>query len=262
MASILCIAHYCDTHGPTPMMVTEGLPVGCTSCFDDEQLSTRRPSTSSRSLNPSDGLAGIRNGSRANSNSSDTENGAQRGALQASRSSSAIETPPESPRVMALQGGQSLNHRRDSSFRKTYDENDKKRAIPCENCALTLPKKTKEPPASNRMDNSGPILRTRKPYERVSAIPDEPSPPKSSASSSDSESAVTSKSRTHPHPLIRASTSSSNSSFNSTTSHDHFLDYTSTHEPLAPTSFSIIPPILSTDPLMRDLPPSSTQFTA
>ncbi|KFX86522.1 hypothetical protein V490_09044, partial [Pseudogymnoascus sp. VKM F-3557] len=34
MTSILCLAHYCDTHGPTPLMVTEELPVPCTTCLD------------------------------------------------------------------------------------------------------------------------------------------------------------------------------------------------------------------------------------
>ncbi|TVY31581.1 hypothetical protein LSUB1_G008974, partial [Lachnellula subtilissima] len=234
MATILCLAHYCDTHGPTPLMVTEGLPVGCTSCFDDEEPNTRRPSTSSRSLNPSDGLAGMaRGGSRANP-TSDMENGAQNGAqrptvqTQTSKDQSAIEAPPESPRVAALQGGSNSHTRRDSSFRKTYDENDKKRAIPCENCALTLPKKTKEDlSAAGKIDhNGGPILRTTLPYERVSssAPADERSPPKSSASSS-SDSEPATKSHHHARPLIRATTSSSNSSFNSISSHDHSIDY-------------------------------------
>jgi len=183
-------------------MVTEGLPVGCESCFEDG-LSSRRPSTSSRSINPSECLAGITRGAnRVNSSSSDRENGAEQGELQRSQSMraqpSTIATPPGSPRVKALQSVQNANHRRDSSFRKTYDDNDMKRAIPCENCALTLPKKTKEnsnePP---KMDNSGPILRTRKPYERV-AVPiptDEPSPPKSSNSSESEDS------ETAPHNL-------------------------------------------------------------
>ncbi|TVY55555.1 hypothetical protein LCER1_G003595 [Lachnellula cervina] len=266
MATILCLAHYCDTHGPTPLMVTEGLPVGCTSCFGDEEPNSRRPSTSSRSLNPSDGLAGMaRGGSRANL-TSDMENGAQRATLQTqtSKDQSAIETPPESPRVAALQGGSSSHARRDSSFRKTYDENDKKRAIPCENCALTLPKKTKEDfSAAGQIDhNGGPILRTKLPYERVSASTpaDERSPPKSSASSSsDSEPAI--KSHNHTRPLIRATTSSSNSSFNSITSHDHSIDYVSTHEPLAPTSFSIIRQSCLRTLSCETLPPSSTQNT-
>jgi Vesicle coat protein involved in Golgi to plasma membrane transport len=250
-------------------MVTEGLAVGCTSCFEDESSSTRRPSTSSRSLNPTDGLVGISRGtSRTNSLSSDKENVAFQGqASKGPASTSAIETPPESPRVAALQMAQNMNsYRRDSSFRKTYDENDKKRAIPCENCALTLPKKTKEDSGTSKMDNSGPILRTRKVYKRVSVSAEQPSPPKSdSSNSSDSENAVSSKPthrRTRSRTLIRVGTSSSNSSFNSTVSHDHFLDYTSTHEPLAPASFSIIRQSCLRTLSCETLPPSSTQFTS
>ncbi|KAF4628979.1 hypothetical protein G7Y89_g9170 [Cudoniella acicularis] len=264
MASILCLAHYCDTHGPTPVIVTEALPVVCEVCFEDDEFGSRRPSTSSRSLNPSDILSGTGGGqSRTNSSSSDKENGVQRADLLASRSQ-AIETPPESPRVAQLQTGQNKNsHRRDSSFRKTYDENDKKRAIPCENCALTLPKKTKEDsPATVKLDSSGPILRTRKPYERVSFPLEEPSPPKSaSSSSSDSETAISSKAKSRSRPLTRAGTSSSNSSFGSGISHDHSLDYTSTHEPLSPASFSIIRQSCLRTLSCETLPPSSTQLT-
>ncbi|KAG9237855.1 vesicle coat protein [Amylocarpus encephaloides] len=273
MSSILCLAHYCDTHGPTPLMVTEALPVGCSTCFDeDESFGSRRASTSSHSLDPADGLAGIvKSSGRINSTLSDKGHRLEGTVIQRHvsisqpPSSSAMETPPESPRVATLQGGQGGNpHRRDSSFRKTYDENDKKRATPCENCALTLPKKTKEDTAGTSIiDNSGPILRTRKPYERVSCPTDEPSPPKSAASSasSDYESALTSKSTKRPYPVIRATTSSSNSSFGSSVSHDHFLDYTSTHEPLASTSFSIIRQSCLRTLSCETLPPSSSQFS-
>jgi hypothetical protein len=258
----LCLAHYCDTHGPTPLMVTEALPVGCSTCFEDDlAFGGRRPSTSSRSLNPQDGLAAIRGGSRTNSSASENKEDLERAILHDQSpkfpSSSAIETPPESPRVAVLQTSQSGNtHRRDSSFRKTYDENDKKRAIPCENCALTLPKKTKEDGSTSRVDCSGPILRTRKPYERVVAPAEEPSPPKSAASS-DSETAVRTRRPKQSFPMIRATTSCSNSSFGSSNSHDHFLDYTSTHEPLASMSFSIIRQSCLRTLSCETLPPSS-----
>lgn len=256
-------------------MVTEGLPVGCTTCFEDEnRLSERRPSTSSRiSLNPADGLAGIGMSSslKADSISPSSEYGPQSALPSPSARASAaiIETPPESPRVAAesprvaaLQGLQ----RRDSSFRKTYDENDKKKAIPCENCALTLPKKTKEGSVQSRFENSGPILRTRKAYERISAS-EQPSPPKSSASSSDSETAIASDSkpehaRTRPRTLIRVHTASSNSSFTSTMSHSHYLDYTTTHEPLSPASFSAIRQSCLRTLSLETLPPSSAPSTS
>lgn len=251
-------------------MVTEGLPVGCISCIGDESHSSRRPSTVAKSPHPAEGVPSTQGGGRTQSSSSDKENGDRATFQRASKSEDstcAVETPPESPRVHTLQTAQFTNSkRRESSFRKTYDENDKKRAIPCDNCALTLPKKTNEA-AESKVDNSGPILRTRKPYERVSrpAEPsDEPSPPKS-LSSSDSDTAISSKlshRRTKSRTLGRAGTSSSNSSFNSTHSHHHYLDYTSTHEPLAPTSFSMLRQSCLRTLSCETLPPSSQSMTS
>ncbi|KAL2072215.1 hypothetical protein VTL71DRAFT_11558 [Oculimacula yallundae] len=263
MATILVLGHYCESHGPTAICCTEGLPVGCATCFEDEEsMSMRRPS-SSRSLNPADGLAGIaRISARTKSTASEVQSSAF--ATPQTPSSSAIETPPESPRVVALQGTQSSGLRRDSSFRKTYDENDKKSAVPCENCALTLPKQTKDGPATNKLDGNGPILRTRKPYERINV----PSPPKTdssnSSNSSDSEHAISNKPshrRQHSRTLVRVGTSSSDSSSFSTNSHDHFLDYTSTHEPLGSTSFSLVRQSCLRTLSCETLPPSSSQNT-
>ncbi|KAK2629175.1 hypothetical protein QTJ16_002278 [Diplocarpon rosae] len=256
MASSLCLAHYCDTHGPTPLMVTEGLPVGCTSCVEDEGISTRRPS-SSRSLDPADALPAIApRATNNNSTSSEKEGGDDYTAVLSPTSSSAIETPLESPRIEALQSPGS--NKRNSSFGKTYDENDKKRSAPCDNCKLTLPKPAKESPAVNRVDNNAPILRTRKPYERVRI----PSPPSSNSSqSSDSDHAVLSipvTRKARPRTLARAGTSCSDSSFSITPSHKHYLDYTSTHEPLAPTSFSKIRQSCLRTLSCETLPPSST----
>ncbi|PQE32357.1 Folliculin protein [Rutstroemia sp. NJR-2017a WRK4] len=270
MAFILCLAHYCDTHGPTPVMVTEALPVGCTSCPEKaESTTSRRPSTS-RSLKSSDSPNPSRPAYRVESTVSDTELGGSRPSFHASSSgtsttSSAAETPPDSPRVAALQTAQNANQlRRDSSFRKTYSE----KPGPCENCALTLPKKAKEesptspkiPPVGNgKLDNSGPILRTRKPYERVALQQDEPSPPKSPPSDSDESEPTlrTSPQLQRPAEPNRTATSSSYTSFQSTIAHNHFIDYTSTHEPLHPTSFSIIRQSCLRTLSCETLPPSS-----
>ncbi|KAK0113714.1 hypothetical protein ONS95_013962 [Cadophora gregata] len=264
MATILCLAHHCENHGPTCIVSCEGLPVGCVTCFEDDSMSTRRPS-SSRSLNPADGLAAItRSSNRTNSTSSADVPSGDFAALQISaRTSPSIPaSPPPSPRVVALQGAHGGSNRRDSSFRKTYDENDKKRAIPCENCALTLPRQTKE---GNTIGTNGPILRTRKPYERINA----PSPPKTdssnSSNSSDSENAISSKPshrRTHSRTLVRIGTSSSNSSSFSRNSHVHYLDYTSTHEPLSPNSFSMVRQACLRTLSCETLPPSSTPNTS
>jgi hypothetical protein len=249
-------------------MVTEGLPVPCGLCSDDDDdddldldlgLGTRRSSSSSPSVASDVRPSLRRSGSGRNPVSSDKENANQL-VLQIpgiKNPSATAGTAPGSPRVVALQNGLNVNNQRDSSFRKTYDENDKKRAIPCENCALTLPKKTNEGSDSSgpMFTNSGPILRTRKPYERVFTGPvEEASPPKSDSSESDdSETAVTS----NPRP-----SSSSNSSFSSRISHTHYIDYTSTHEPLAPSSFSIVRQSCLRTLSCETLPPSSNQFTS
>lgn len=254
-------------------MVTEGVPVGCESCFDHDHLRIRRHSTTSPSFSLSEGLPDIsRAGGRTGSSSSEKDKAASRSALQnqdVQATSPAIETPPGSPRVTTLQSTQKANvHKRDSSFRKTYNETDKRRAIPCENCALTLPRKMKaqSPGGSGKnggFDNSSPILRTRIAYERVALPADRashPSPPRSNSSdSSDSEKAITSKPRRHSRGLSRTGTSSSNSSFTSTTPHDHNIDYISTHEPLAPTSFSIVRQSCLRTLSCETLPPSSSQ---
>ncbi|KAI9052496.1 hypothetical protein LZ554_003840 [Drepanopeziza brunnea f. sp. 'monogermtubi'] len=266
MASILCLAHYCDTHGPTPLMVTEGLPVGCTSCFESQSKgkgkSSRRPS-SSRSLNPADGLAAITQGANRNNSVLSEKAGDELPTSPTPNatpiSQMAIETPPESPRVVAL--GMA---RRNSSFSKTYDENDKKKSAPCENCRLTLPKATNEEVPTDSIDTNAPIFRTRKPYERVS-VPS-PSPPTSvsSSQSSDSENAISSRPshhRTRSRTIVRVGTSSSNSSF-LVTSHEHYLDYTSTHEPLAPTSFSLVRQSCLRTLSCETLPPSPNTRTS
>ncbi|CAG8980170.1 hypothetical protein HYALB_00007410 [Hymenoscyphus albidus] len=268
MSSILCLAHYCDTHGPTAILVTEAFPVGCTSCYQENESygGSRRPSTSARSLNPADGLSGAVSAGGTESMPSKKPSGLEAGGIPSANSQTSIpapamETPPESPRVLALQGGHGGGlHRPDSSFRKTYDENDKKRAIPCDNCALTLPKKTKDDPIPySKVESNGPILRTRKPYERVIAPMEEPSPPKSASSaSSGSESAITSKPAKRTYSLHRVTTSSSDSSFSSaSTTHDHHVDYTSSHEPLSSTSFSIIRQSCLRTLSCETLPPSS-----
>ncbi|KAB8293418.1 hypothetical protein EYC80_007733 [Monilinia laxa] len=272
MALILCLAHYCDTHGPTPVMVTEALPVGCTSCPEKDEFTSRRPSTSRsfRSSEPSLNNT-ARPSQRTASTVSETDVVASRSAIHVTSNppnttGPAIDTPPQSPRVPNIQNAQNnTNHlRRDSSFRKTYPT---EKPGPCENCALTLPKKTKEdlptsPKAAGagKLDN-GPILRTRKPYERIAG--QSTSPKSASSDSDDSECAiqkergVNSQSR---RPSVKRSDTTltyTSGEFQSTVSHNHFVDYTSTHEPLQPTSFSIIRQSCLRTLSCETLPPSS-----
>ncbi|EEY17521.1 conserved hypothetical protein [Verticillium alfalfae VaMs.102] len=138
----LCLAHYCDLHGPTPLMVTEGLPAPCSTCFDEAELQDRPPTSAPTSVPSSVGqaTAAIADAMRKmnmhghrNSSLSMSEQEAQisRAALLRNASSpaanttsrpstSAIETPPESPRRVSEQPAP---RRESSNFRRTYDDN-------------------------------------------------------------------------------------------------------------------------------------------
>ncbi|KAI1344530.1 vesicle coat protein [Xylariaceae sp. FL0016] len=275
----LCLAHYCDLHGPTPLMVTEGLPVPCGRCYDDT-IDADRPRTSAApgagappSVN--DALRKMNlSASRSSSTPvSDQDAQTHRAALlrasakrgpstsaQAATSyaTSAIQTPPDSPRAKAVENFAENSHktgpRRDSSFRKTYDEYVTKRANPCQNCALTLPKKresqmAKDPKAKKRdskAEEPRPTLRTRAPFARVFGGNSDASPPSSnpqSSCASDAEEDICHKPTIRPDSRRRPTTSTSQSSVSSRSSltqHTHYLDYTSTHEPTVPTTYSIV----------------------
>ncbi|CAK7236118.1 hypothetical protein SBRCBS47491_009527 [Sporothrix bragantina] len=161
-----------------------------------------------------------------------------------------------------------------SNFRKTYDDSVTKRANPCDNCAMTLPRrKTPETSASNAggssigsssnnasggTDSPKPTLRTRVPCARVyDGTPGDASPrlfhPSSSSASSSTSSDTEGDDRPSAHlyrnhhrrtgtmtsvGTSRSSTSSSASHLMS--SHTHYLDYTSTHEPSSANAYCII----------------------
>ncbi|KAI1207700.1 vesicle coat protein [Annulohypoxylon truncatum] len=277
MTSILCLAHYCDLHGPTPLMVTEGLPVPCGQCCD-ETTDPARPQTSAAAhgvqTTVTDSLRKMTLGSPRSSSTPATEYEAQthrasilRGsklgpgsaAHSASLTTAAVQTPPQSPRN-APEGFPEANSkgnlRRDSSFRRTYDDYVTKRANPCQNCALTLPKRqdpksgkdeSTSTTADSKSDQRGPILRTRAPYARVFGGNGEFSPPSSNPQSSYpsdvEEDILPGDDARRPASRRRPTTSTSHSSVSSRSSvaqHTHYLDYTSTHEPVVPTTYSIV----------------------
>ncbi|KAK4098693.1 hypothetical protein N658DRAFT_214027 [Parathielavia hyrcaniae] len=272
MTSILCLAHYCDLHGPTPLMVTEGLPVLCSTCSDDTLLGAEPRSNKPRSRAPTSGesahsvniaealqritLAPTQRSSSvpATEHEAQAHRASFRHAAQAAAAAgSAIETPPQSPRHPPGPGAQQQQPppRQDSGFRRTYDDYVTRRAGPCDNCALTLPKRqesSRDADAGPRPDR-GPTLRTRAPYARV-FTPDLESntSPSASESSSSAPSEDESSSRQRPSchhrrtgtglsVTSRSSTSSGSATANT---HMHYLDYTSTHEPLGPASFSLV----------------------
>lgn len=271
----LCLSHYCDLHGPTPLMVTEGLPVPCSQCCDDP-VDAGRPQTSGTTTpQPSvaDALRKMTLGASRSSSMPASEHEAhkQRAAVRrasklGSRTSttasspttaSAIETPPQSPRGApeGFADSKSGNIRRDPSFRRTYDDYVTKRANPCQNCALTLPKRqesksTKDKTSDDKSELRGPTLRTRAPYARVyGGSSRDTSPPNSNPQSSytsdsdDDDDDVSPRGTPRPSSHRRPTTSTSHSSISSKSSlntHTHFLDYTSTHEPQVANTYSIV----------------------
>ncbi|KAJ8105624.1 hypothetical protein ONZ43_g7355 [Nemania bipapillata] len=274
----LCLAHYCDLHGPTPLMVTEGLPVPCGRCYDDNLGDTARPrssATSSASVASTgpptavtDALRKLNLGPSRNSSTVVAENDAQthRAALlrasnlatnatqSVSPNASVVQTPPQSPRKASdgfLEAKPNATaSRRDPSFYRTYDDDVTKRASPCANCALTLPKRQdakSDKIADTKADALVPTMRTRAPYARVYGSVADTSPPCSnpqSSSTSDAEDDTPPKdSVRRVNSQRRPTTSASQSSATSKGSmphHTHYLDYTSTHEPTIPTTYTIV----------------------
>ncbi len=256
-------------------MVTEGLPVPCAQCYDDIPLSERPQTSATNGPRPTvtDALRKMTLSAPRSSSVPVSGQDVQthRTALihkskkQAttlathisSVAASAIETPPQSPNrapeSISETNGTKTGSRHDSSFRRTYDDYVTKRANPCQNCALTLPKRqdnkaTKEQnttPTESKPEVRGPTLRTRAPYAHVLGGHDHPSPPNSTESSctSDAEDDIPKDTIQPPHHHRRPTTSTSRSSISSGSSiarHTHYLDYTSTHEPLVPSTYSIV----------------------
>ena len=289
-------------------MVTEGVPVPCSVCYDHDPTGAPRPETSFNA--PAASTVITHALSRIHLPSTSTRSfsaavtpkeahthraalrrasGIQNSPSPAAASASAVENPPDSPLPPPpLTDARSLApfpQRRDAArFRTTYDDYSTSRLQkPCESCALTLPSQaetrtntlaftptpsagdsrssvsatagtssapTSPTPTSSRRyssitmpecssDSRGPTLRTRAPYARVYGTGDPgeadmATPPESQDSSSDREGIDY-----QPHRSSRPSTISS-SRTNSPSSHMHFFDYTSTHQPTHPENFSLI----------------------
>ncbi|KAI6780752.1 uncharacterized protein J7T54_001060 [Emericellopsis cladophorae] len=221
----LAIAHYCDSHGPTPLMVTEAIPTNCNTCYDYSS------SPDSQQGSPTPGMRDVNDRLRHMTiRSSTIPTSEPRTSTNGQRQSSILKTPPGSPHGPP-------QPRRDSSFRRTYDDTVTKKQGPCENCAMTIPRQS----ASN-----GPeILRTRVPAARVFGPAGQASPPISQTSSDTEGEAEATGSRRPQHsrrgpPPPPVPSSRSSISSESAPSHTHYVDYTSTHEPTVATSFSLL----------------------
>ncbi|KAI4594175.1 hypothetical protein KJ359_008450 [Pestalotiopsis sp. 9143b] len=263
MASILCLAHYCDLHGPTPLMVTEGLPVPCSRCYD-ETTEPERPQTSAATgVHPSVADAmrrmSLNNNPRPSSTPAsipEAQHPVSKAGIDKQAPSSTIETPPQSPRDVPEGFKDQAKSGTRKDFRRTYDDYVTKRANPCQNCALTLPKrqdgnsgkdKDKSSSGSDKSDLQGPTLRTRAPYARVygggSRDASPPSSTPQSSCTSEDEEVSPKQTTTRAAASRRPTTSTSRSSISSKSgvnTHTHFLDYTSTHEPQIANTYSIV----------------------
>ncbi|CAN8105040.1 unnamed protein product [Discula destructiva] len=241
-------------------MVTEGLPIPCSTCYEATYADDRPNSSSSTptsttvqsSTSISEALRRLNldsHRSTASSNNSDQDEPPNRAALRRATqnaSISAFDTPPLSPRH-PFESASTGHGRRESSYKRTYDETTTKRAGPCENCAMTLPKRQGSGSArsSDTESENGPTLRTRAPYARAygSGLAGSASPPNSTSTASDDEDADGPRPPFHRRTATITSTTSRSSASSSPAAvqgHTHYQYYTSTHEPVVPSSFSIV----------------------
>ncbi|KAF3763649.1 hypothetical protein M406DRAFT_99725 [Cryphonectria parasitica EP155] len=265
-SNLLCLAHYCDVHGPTPLMVTEGLPIPCAACYEDIPYTSNNNTKTDvrttiaealRRLNLDSKRSSLGSASAAVSDHDEpTGYGALRRTTQLASASSTVDTPPVSPRYppeSSASTGGGHHGRRESSYRRTYDETTTRRAGPCENCAMTLPRRKESTTKSRGGDGSdnetGPILRTKAPYARVygsGVTPGDASPPNSTSTVSDDDGYYEDERTPSHHRAGTITSTTSRSSASSPSgagavhSHMHFLHYTSSHEPVVPSSFSIV----------------------
>lgn len=195
----------------------------------------------------------------------------------ASRSARSVTSSPAQPSPLTEATADFSSH-----FRKTYDDSVAKRAIPCDNCAMTLPRRKQDP--ENGSDGAAvadphkPALRTRFPCARVyDGVPSESShfphsSPSVSSSSSDTEneerppSRYYSQGRHHQRTGTMNSATTSRSSTSSSASrpmnsHTHFIDYTSNHEPTTVNAYYIIRASCLRTLTLETLPRSSTSHT-
>lgn len=231
-------------------MVTEGLPASCNSCYPDPATSadaTPRPAASRSTTQVTDALRDLNISRGASTPTSEPYSQPQRNSTRGlptiASSASVLDSPPGSPRPPYP-----AQSRPDSSFRRTYDDTVTKKQGPCDNCAMTLPRRSA--PTSSNVDASvntkGPTLRTRAPAERVFGTGGQASPPNSQSSSdTDGEREEAPRRPRNRRVVPVASSRTTSCSSTSTTSesapfHVHYVDYTSTHEPVLPTSFSLL----------------------
>ncbi|XP_044722168.1 vesicle coat protein involved in golgi to plasma membrane transport domain-containing protein [Hirsutella rhossiliensis] len=247
-------------------MVTEGLGNPCSVCFDDSSSTpnaqpksavdgrprssapTSAPDSQSPAAALNDALRELHIARSASVPASEQDAQAKRAALRhtaaaagvGAASTSALESVLDS-----LRPGFPQHSRRDSSFRRTYDETVTKKQGPCDNCAMTLPRRQTSAGSSREhaTDTQRPTLRTRTPIERVFGAADQASPPSSQSSSDTDGDEATRRVRNRRAAMVSSRTTSCSSmstSSDRSAYHFHYINYTSTHEPIQADSFSLV----------------------
>ncbi|KAF2803701.1 uncharacterized protein BDZ99DRAFT_160714 [Mytilinidion resinicola] len=226
----ISLAHFCEVHGPTPILCTQiSPPDPCQTCH--HPCVTPPSDEPPRSAHPYNALYDNGHGSLAS---------------RLPQLSSPFETPPTSPTsprsrhnpyFPSVASGTDFTRRYSGSVE---DENDS-----CANCTFLVPKNVSQrlpdgapgsPSKDGRGKSSSPVLRTNQPVLARGPATPQSDEYNSSPESSDAEQ---SKSSTASRSSLPNSSPSS-PMYMPRNTHTHTLTYLTTHQPTSPSTFSLL----------------------
>jgi hypothetical protein len=219
----ISLAHFCEVHGPTPIICTQASTSPCDSCSP----CVTPPSEDPHSAFSYNGLY--------------EQPATLRLATRLPRLNSPFESPPTSPRSPTHNPYFPSYPSSDSSFggRRPSTTLDSDPDV-CDNCQMTVPKKYSErlpngapgsPSKDGRGRNGSPVLRTSQnyPVRRPLSRDDVSSTDSSDMSDTEQSKSYESADSVPPSPM-----------FASRSMHTHTLTYISTSQPQQPATFSLL----------------------
>jgi hypothetical protein len=219
----ISLAHFCEVHGPTPIICTQASTSPCDSC----NPCVTPPSEDPHSAFSYNGLY--------------EQPATLRLATRLPRLNSPFESPPTSPRSPTHNPYFPSYPSSDSSFggRRPSTTLDSDPDV-CDNCQMTVPKKYSErlpngapgsPSKDGRGRNGSPVLRTSQnyPVRRPLSRDDVSSTDSSDMSDTEQSKSYESADSVPPSPM-----------FASRSMHTHTLTYISTSQPQQPATFSLL----------------------
>jgi hypothetical protein len=219
----ISLAHFCEVHGPTPIICTQASTSPCDSC----NPCVTPPSEDPHSAFSYNGLY--------------EQPATLRLAMRLPRLNSPFESPPTSPRSPTHNPYFPSYPSSDSSFggRRPSTTLDSDPDV-CDNCQMTVPKKYSErlpngapgsPSKDGRGRNGSPVLRTSQnyPVRRPLSRDDVSSTDSSDMSDTEQSKSYESADSVPPSPM-----------FASRSMHTHTLTYISTSHPQQPATFSLL----------------------